>query len=107
MRKQVSEDLFEVYKTSLANYKNRPIITEQNSILRCLKGDAKLNINSSLYSLEAGENFFLMDTSFFQVDESSEDFQVEVCTFSHSILHDIFAIIHSRVIDTVDRKSVV
>ncbi|MDD2205686.1 MAG: helix-turn-helix domain-containing protein [Bacteroidales bacterium] len=70
-------------------------------ILKCIEGNATIQIVSEEHQFETGTNFLLLDSVMLKILSCSNDFTMNVLRFSSNFFNEIYAVLDSNFINVV------
>ena len=77
------------------------IFTTDVSFTRCIKGSAKITINSRIHNFVSGANCLVLDSAIFQVVECTNDFVLDVCRFSMQFFNEIYPLLDNKIMEVI------
>ena len=92
---------FEIVSTKGKGVVGKSFFTSELSIIKCIKGEAMISINSSNHKLKVNTNFLLVDLVLFKIVECTDDFTFTSCRFSAQFLNDVYPILENKIFDVL------
>lgn len=95
-----------IFEAGITDWKDRVdqvSFTQDTWIFKCLKGQAKILIQSNLFELNENIMFSIREFVLFKIIEVSEDFSIQYCRFPMTLLNEIYARVNDKVLKATEQ----